>query len=273
MTAPAALRTGRAGGRALRVAVRVLVLVAAATAWEVAARRAGSAFFPPPSQILPGMRRLWLTGPPARLWLSDDAVHSLLPGLGRMLTGFALAAAAGIALGTALGRAPLARDVFGPLLQFLRAIPTPMLVPVFLVLFRIGTQMESATIVFGAIWPVLLNTADGVASVDPQHLTVARAFRLPRGQVLWRVVLPSALPKILAGLRLGLALSLILMVFAEMVGSTGGIGYELVNAQSQFDMAGMWAVVVLLGVVGYLLNAVLVAAGRLLLRHRGGEEV
>ena len=165
------------------------------------------------------------------------------------------------------------RHSVGYVSQFLRAIPTPMLVPVFLVLFRIGTQMESATIVFGAIWPVLLNTADGVASVDPQHLTVARAFRLPRGQVLWRVVLPSALPKILAGLRLGLALSLILMVFAEMVGSTGGIGYELVNAQSQFDMAGMWAVVVLLGMVGYLLNAVLVAAERLLLRHRGGEEV
>ncbi len=254
--------------RSLRWAVRWPVLAVCVLAWEAATRRAGNPYFPPPSAILPRMRQLWLGGPAGRLWLSEDAVHGLLPGIARMLAGFAIAAAAGVVLGVAVGRTRVVREAIEPVLRFFRAIPTPMLVPVFLVLFRIGTQMELATILFGAVWPVLLNTADGVAGVDPRHLETAAAFRFGPATLLWRVVLPSALPRILAGLRLAMALSLILMVFAEMVGSTGGVGYELVNAQSQFDLVGMWAVIVLLGVLGYLLNAVLVLAGRLLLGRR-----
>jgi ABC-type nitrate/sulfonate/bicarbonate transport system permease component len=117
--------------------------------------------------------------------------------------------------------------------------------------------MEIATIVFGTIWPILLNTIDGAASVDPVQLETARAFKLSRWERLARVIVPSALPRAFAGFRLSLSLSLILMVFSELVGSTDGIGYEMNNATNSFDMTLLWSTIVLLGILGYLLNALL----------------
>jgi ABC-type nitrate/sulfonate/bicarbonate transport system permease component len=256
-------------GRRSRALARVAVAAAAVALWEFVTRRAADPFFPPPSRIVERMHALWFSGPAADLWLTPDARQNLLPSLGRMLTGLAIAAAIGVVVGTAVGRAPLLRDLLDPVMQFARAVPTPMLVPVFIVLLRIGTPMELATIVVGAVWPILLNTADGVASVDPAHLDVARVFRLSRRERLLRVILPSATPRILAGIRLSLSLSLILMVFSEMVGASEGIGYELINAQTTFDLPGMWSAIVLLGLLGYLLNAVLTGAERALLDRRG----
>jgi ABC-type nitrate/sulfonate/bicarbonate transport system permease component len=125
--------------------------------------------------------------------------------------------------------------------------------------------MEIATIVFGTIWPILLNTIDGAATVDPQHLETGRAFRLSVWQRLVWVIIPAALPKAFAGFRLSLSLSLILMVFAELVGSSNGIGYEMSNASNSFDMTFLWSTIVLLGILGYLLNALLGGAERLVL--------
>ena len=140
------------------------------------------------------------------------------------------------------------------------------------VVFRIGAQMEIATIVFGAIWPLVLNTADGVRSIEPLQLDTARVFGLSRLDVVRRVVFPATLPRIFAGLRLSLSLSLILMVFSELVGSSNGIGYELVNAQTSFDLPAMWSGVVLLGIIGYALNVLVLAVeGRVLAWHRGSR--
>jgi ABC-type nitrate/sulfonate/bicarbonate transport system permease component len=164
----------------------------------------------------------------------------------------------------------VATDYLNPLLQFARTLPVVTMAPVFIVLFKIGTQMEVATIVFGTVWPILLNTIDGAASVDPVQLETARAFRLSRWQRLTRLTLPAALPKILTGFRLSLSLALILMIFSEFVGSSDGIGYEMVNASSSFDMTLLWSAIVLLGILGYLLNALLGGAERIMLSwHRG----
>lgn len=255
-----------------RFALRWVVFAAGVVVWELAATAADDNFFPPPSQIAAEAVSMWFSGPPTRLWLTDAAVANLLPSLGRMLLGLAIAAVLGIGGGLAVGRSARARDFLDPLTQFFRAIPPPTLVAVFIVIFRIGTQMEVATIVFGTVWPMLLNTTDGARSVDPLHLDTAAAFRLSRAQVLFRVVIPAAAPKIFAGLRLSLSLALILMVFSELVGSTNGIGYQLIDAQSTFDLRAMWATIVLLGVLGYVLNMLLLAAERVLLRwHRGSR--
>lgn len=234
---------------------RLVLLAAVVAAWQLGTQAADSPFFLPPSQIVPAMYHQWFSGPASHLWLTPDATANLLPSIGRMLAGWAIAAVAGIALGVAIGRLPLLADLTEPVVHFARAVPPPAIVPVFLFVFNIGTTMEVAAIIFGVIWPVLLNSIDGARHVHPGHLETARAFRLPPATRLSRIILPSAAPKILAGLRLSLALALVMMIVSEFVGSTNGIGNEMLKDQSLFNVPGMWGVIVLLGLLGMVLNA------------------
>ncbi len=261
-------------GGALRAALpRWAVLLAAAAGWQVWARLQRSAFFPPPSAIAARMYRLWFSGPAARLFLTPDAIGNLLPSLGRVLAGLAIAAVAGAAVGLALGRSAAVRGYLDPLLQFARALPAVTLVPVFIAIFKIGTQMEVATIAFGTIWPILLNTADGARHLDPVQVETARAFRLPAWSRLTRLIIPATLPKFFAGLRLSMSLALVLMVFAELAGASNGLGYEMSNAESSFDMTWLWCTLVLIAILGNLLNvAELAAERRLLAWHRGARQ-
>jgi ABC-type nitrate/sulfonate/bicarbonate transport system permease component len=234
---------------------RLVVLAAAVAAWQLGTQAADNPFFLPPSQIVPDMYHQWFAGPASHLWLTPDATANLLPSVGRMLAGWVIGAVAGITLGVAIGRLPLLADLTEPIVHFARAVPAPVILPVFLFVFNIGTPMEVAAIVFGVIWPVLLNSIDGARHVHPGHLETARAFRIPPATRLARIILPSAAPKILAGLRLSLALALVLMIVSEFVGSTNGIGREMLEDQSVFNVPGMWGVVVLLGLLGLVLNA------------------
>jgi ABC-type nitrate/sulfonate/bicarbonate transport system permease component len=250
--------------------VQLWLIVPIIAVWELTTRQIGSYFFPPPSVIVVRVYELWFSGPVTSVFLTDAAFADLVPGMGRMLAGWILASLAGIALGFALGRLSGLQDYLDPLLEFGRSIPPPTLLPLFLVLFKIGTEMQVATIVFGVIWPVLLNSIDGARYVDRLYLDTARVFTLTRTQRLFLVILPAAAPKIFAGLRLSLSISLILMVISELVASTNGIGFSLIYARQNFDMPGMWAAIVLLGVLGLILNASLVSAERRLLswHHR-----
>lgn len=246
---------------------RWTVVVFAVIAWEVVSRRGHDVFFPPPSTIVARMHELWFSGPAAHAWLTSDAIGNLLPSLARMTAGLAAALLVGAALGLAVGRSERLFAYLDPLLQFARAIPPPTLVPVFIVLLHLGTPMQITSIAFGAIWPILLNTADGARSVDPVQMATAQAFRLPAADRLTRIIIPSALPKIFAGLRLSLSLSLILMVFSELLpGTANGIGFELTDAQSRFDLPTMWSAIVLLGILGYLLNTLVLAVERRVLK-------
>jgi ABC-type nitrate/sulfonate/bicarbonate transport system permease component len=251
---PAAGRTRAVNRGLLLLTLRLLVLAAAVAAWQLATDAANSPYFLPPSAIVPAMYHQWFSGPASHLWLTPDATANLLPSIARMLVGWAVASFAGIALGVAIGRVPLLADLTEPVVHFARAVPPPALVPVFLFVFNIGTSMELATIIFGVIWPVLINSIDGARHVHPGHLETARAFRIPPATRLVRIILPSAAPKILAGLRLSLALALVMMIVSEFVGSTNGIGREMLQATSLFNVSGMWGVIVLLGLLGMLLN-------------------
>ncbi|ACU98396.1 MAG: ABC transporter permease [Saccharomonospora viridis] len=230
--------------------------------WELATLAAESPFFPRPTQIAASVFDVFLSGPASQLFLSETVFDDVLPSLGRIFGSWAIATVIGVALGTALGRSQTALDYIGPLLSFMRAVPPPALVPVFMVLFGIDNTMKVVTIVFGVIWPIILNTIDGVRSVGPLQQETARSFRTPRHYWITMVVLPAAMPKIFAGLRLSLSLALILMVIAEMVGTTNGIGFQLISAQQSFEFATMWTWIVLLGVLGYGLNTLLLALER-----------
>jgi len=239
-----------------------LLLIGLIVLWEIATRLAGSIYFPPPSQIAVEAAKLWFSGPASSLFLGDAVFTHILPSLGRALGGWLLSVVVGVTLGTALGRSRTGMDYVGPVFAFFRAIPPPTLVPVFLTLFHIGPSMQFATIIFGTLWPVLLNTVDGVRSVDKVKQETARSLRTPKRYWITMVVLPTALPKIFAGLRVSLSVALILMVISELVAAYNGIGYAMLAAQRQFELPTMWAWIVLLGILGYGFNAILLAVER-----------
>lgn len=250
-----------------------LVLAAAVWLWQLWADSRQSPFFPAPSAILSHMHQQWFSGPAAHLFLTSDATGNVVPSVVRILMGLAISVVIAIPLGIALGRSPVVTGFLDPLLQFARAIPVVTAAPVFIALFKLGTQMEIATIVAGTIWPLLLNTVDGASTVDPLHLETAAAFRLSGRERLTRVIIPSALPKIFTGLRLSLSLSLILMVFSELVGSSNGIGYEMNIATNSFDLPEFWGTLVLLAILGYLMNAILYGVEKFVLSwHRGAKQ-
>jgi ABC-type nitrate/sulfonate/bicarbonate transport system permease component len=253
-----------------------IVLAVAVWLWQLWAssrQRAHApvaAFFPPPSTILSHMRQIWFSGPASHLFLTSDATGNVLPSLYRIALSLAISTVISIPLGIALGRSPLVTAILNPMLQFSRSIPVVTAAPVFFALFALGTPMEVATIVSGTIWPLLLNTIDGASTVDPVQIDTAHVFRFSGWHRVTRVILPAALPKILTGFRLSLSLSLILMVFSELFGSTNGIGYEMNNAGQASDLPGVWSAIVLLGILGYVLNAVLYGVERRILRWHHG---
>ncbi|MGW4412240.1 ABC transporter permease [Nonomuraea sp. NPDC004702] len=236
--------------------------VAVAVGWEMGAGTAGMFFFPPPSVILARMYEMWFSGPPAHGFLTPEAASDLLPSLARLATGWGMAAGVGIALGVVIGSLRVMSALLEPALHFARSMPPSALFPMFMLLFGIGTPLQVASIVFGVIWPILINTMEGVRSIDPGYLDTAAVLRLGLGHRLFRIVLPAALPKILAGLRLSVSLALIMMVVSEMAGSTDGMGYRLREAEGNIDVAAMWSVITLLGVLGIVLNATFVALER-----------
>jgi ABC-type nitrate/sulfonate/bicarbonate transport system permease component len=256
----------RAGARL----ARLWIIPVAVLLWEAVTRLAQGAYFPPPSAIAAEMYTLWLSGPASRLFLTDTVSEHVWPSLGRLLRAWVEAGLIGVVLGVALGRSARLADYVDPLVQFGRAIPPPTLLPLFLALFSIGPEMQIATIIFGIVWPVLLNSIEGARYVDRLHLETATVFRLSRAQRLLRIILPEAAPKIFAGLRLSLSLALILMVISEMVGSTDGIGYSLVLALRESELPTMWAWILMLGILGLILNAILIGAERRILawHHR-----
>ncbi|WP_233158107.1 ABC transporter permease [Actinokineospora bangkokensis] len=243
-------------------ALRWGTFAAVVLVWQVVAAAAYHPFFPAPLEILGAAGRLWLSAPATAGFLTTAAWDGPLTSLGRVVGGWALASVLGVALGVLLGSSRSASVAAGPVFAFFRSLPLPALVPVFVLLTTLGAQMVLTVAVFGAVWAVLMSTVDGVRSVDPVQLDTARAFRLSPGAALLRVVLPAALPKVFAGLRVSLSQALVLVVVAELFAANGGLGAQLRDAQNKFDFAASWAVLVVLGVFGYALNTALLAVER-----------
>ena len=256
----------RLGGVASAVALRLAVLAGFLVVWQLVTTASGSIFFPTPVRIV---ERLWQTAFGGQ---GTPILDNLVPSLARLLAGWAIGSLAGVAVGLAVGASERLGDYVDPLIHFGRAIPPPALLPLFLVLLGLGDAMKVAMIAFGIVWPVLLNTIDGVRSVDGQYLDTGRVYGATGADRLLRIMLPAAAPKIFAGLRISLSIAVILMVISEMVAATNGVGFLLIQAQRTFRMLDMWAWILLLGILGYLLNTALLAVeGRVLRWHQGAR--
>ncbi|WFE40888.1 ABC transporter permease [Micromonospora sp. WMMD998] len=229
--------------------------------WALVATRATSGFFPGPAEIARAF---------VDTWVGPAFVEDVLPSLCRLGLGVTGSIVLGVAAGTVIGLFPWLRDLLEPLLEFFRAIPPPVLIPVVMLLLGITDTMKVAVIVSGALWPILLNTIEGVRATDSVMTETAASFRITWWERLWFLVLPAAGPRIMTGVRQALSVALILMVISEMFASSSGLGYRIAYFQRNYLIAEMWSGILLLGLVGVLLAVVFGLVERRVLRWYHG---
>jgi ABC-type nitrate/sulfonate/bicarbonate transport system permease component len=255
--------TGERGRRWLAVGLEVTVPLLVLVAWGLASAGSQTYYFPPLTDILSTF---------ANTWIFERVGSDVVPSLERMALGYGIAVVVAITAGLLLGLSPRARRAAAPIVEFLRSIPPPALLPFAILVIGVGTSMKVFIIAFVCVWPILLNTIDGVTGVDPTLRETTRVYGIPARDRVWRVMLPAATPQIFAGMRTSLSLALILMVISEMVASTNGIGYFVLQSQRTFAIPEMWSGILLLGILGYVLNGGFLLIERRVLRwHRGSR--
>ncbi len=225
----------------------ILFLLSLLLVWEGLswAEWVNSLIVPAPSRILSTFFSLIGSG---------DIPAQILASLRRAAAGYLLAAMVFIPLGILMGFFDALHRALDVIVEMARPIPPPVVIPVAMLFFGLGDQMKIFVISFSCAWPILLNTLDGVKNIDRVLLFTARTFGLPRGKLIMQVILPACSPQIMTGLRVSLPITLILVVISEMVGSTDGIGYFILDSQRRFRIAQMYAGMLSLAVLGYTLN-------------------
>jgi ABC-type nitrate/sulfonate/bicarbonate transport system permease component len=228
------------------------VLAACLLMWEAWAhwRADLAAYFPPASTVLATL---------AQIVASGELTGHIAATMRRFVEGYALAAALAVSAGLCLGLWRWLYNAFEPLIELLRPMPSPATIPIAILFLGIGDEMKVAVTAYACSWPILLNTIDGVRSVDRVLYATAATFRLTPWARFWKVVLPAAAPQIVTGLRVSLAIALILVTTSEMVVSNDGLGYYVLESQRTFQMPQMYAAVVALGIIGYALNRLFLA--------------
>ncbi len=188
------------------------------------------------------------------VWTGERLLSDVVPSLLRLTAGYLLAVVTGIGIGLVVGMSRVARDLLEPVLELFRAIPPPVLVPVIMLFAGIGDTMKVLVIVSGCMWPVLLNTVEGVRAVDEVLSDTCRSYGITGASRLWHLVLRSASPQIVTGMRQALSIGIILMVISEMFAASNGLGFTIVQFQRSFAIPEMWSGVLLLGLLGFLLS-------------------
>ncbi len=215
--------------------------------WEFGSRLnpALQLYIPPVTRILSTLAELVFAG---------AIVNHLMITLTRFLQGYLLAASIAVILGTVLGYFRFAHSLFEAVIEFLRPMPSVAIIPVAVLLLGIGDAMIVAVTVYASLWPVLINTIDGVRHIERTLIDTGRTFGLSRRKILWQVVLPAAAPYIVTGLRISLSIALILVTTAEMVAGSKGLGFFILDEERSMNSTNMYAGIILVAVLGYLLN-------------------
>src|SRR5439155_1399754 len=187
----------------------------------------------------------------------------------RVIVGFATGAVLALALGLPAGHFRVVRNLLEPIVEILRPIPPLAMLPLFIVWVGIGETSKIAFITYATFFPMFLTTVHGVQQVDPLLLRAAASLGARRGQLFFRVVLPAALPEILTGIRLGVALSFFVIVISEFIGAEEGLGYLINDGRNFFLLPQMLGAAIVLGLLGYSGNGLVVLLGHRWLRWEG----
>lgn len=225
----------------------ILLVLALLGLWEASARLGlvNSQSWPPVSSVFIAMAQGLASGEIAILLLST---------LRRMLTGYASGCSAGVALGLLLGTNRWLRYTLRPLIEVLRPIPAPAIIPPLILFLGVDDALKIFIVGLASFFPTFINTLAGVQGVDDVLLQTARTFRIGRRRTLLQVILPATLPMVAAGLRTAIGLALVVTVVAEMIAGSSGLGYYIVQMQYAMKPEAMYAAVVCLALTGYAFN-------------------
>jgi ABC-type nitrate/sulfonate/bicarbonate transport system permease component len=208
------------------------------------------------------------------VWVGPLLLEQVVPSLYRLAIGLGAAIIVGVLLGIVVGSSRVARKLTGPLFEFIRAVPPPVLLPVLLLVIGIGDETRIFLIFLGCLWPILLNTIDGVRSVDQVLADTTRTYGMQGWSRFRHFVLPASMPRIMTGIRLALPIAIILMVVSEMYAAIDGLGYQIMLFKQIFQTGPMWAGILIIGFIGILLAAVFrVVERRVLGWYYGQREV
>jgi NitT/TauT family transport system permease protein len=253
----------RAAGFAprLRPAAGAATLVLLLLAWEAGARLHlfRTEFTSTPTGIAREIASLIASG---EMW------RHLAASLGRLAWGWLLGTAAGLGAGFAIGLLTAARSPGMAVVSALFPIPKIALVPLFIIWFGIGEGSKLATLAFGVFFPTVIATVAAVDAVPVGLVRMAQSFGLPWASILRKVVLPGALPGILAGFRITAATAIVLLVAAEMIGAERGIGAFVLQAGNLYDIDALMAGIAMLSALGLAVSWLIGRAERMLLRWR-----
>jgi ABC-type nitrate/sulfonate/bicarbonate transport system permease component len=232
----------------------LLSLLVVGVVWEIAGR---SGRWP---LVLAPISDIWIKF--LQLAASGELMRHVLVSLNEFIVGFAIAAVLGIFLGIAIASSDRVRDYVDPWVSAVYATPTVALAPLFIFMFGIDAPSKMAVVFLLAIFPIVINTSTGMRSTDRIYIEAARSFCASRTQIFSKVLIPSALPFIVAGLRLGIGRGLVGVVIGEFIGARAGLGYLIFRSSQAFQIDAMWVGVFLLAGTGVVAVLVLQSVER-----------
>jgi NitT/TauT family transport system permease protein len=256
-------------GRVLRALVVPCLLL---LLWQIATelKWVPSGSIPSPAEVLQSWYT-WVFGPVMPLaWYSGTWSLYLFLSLRRVIAGFAVASTLGVGFGLLLGWYALIHDLFDGLINFLRAIPTTAWVPFTVFFFGIHESAAIFLIAFGAFFPIATTVAAGARQTPRTLVRAALMLGTPKRKLLWRVVLPSTLPSVFAGLRIGLGLAWVLVIVSEMLAVQGGLGFALWSAYQVSRLDLIVDAIVSVGLLGLISDWLLVSLSSFALRWQRG---
>ena len=235
----------------------LLPLAAGLLVWQFAANGV-SPQFPPPLVWLAAVLTLVKTG---AFWPAAAATLSTL------VISLVVASATGFALGLLIGTVAMVRDWSGPLLEYFRAIPPPVLIPIVVLMLGYSSVMKIAVVAFAGFWPVLLNTITGVSQIRALTFDVAKSFRLSWLERMIKIVIPATIPSLLLGVRVALPHTVIITLVVEMFTGAVGLGGLMIMAERNFNAAAVFGLLVVVGLLGFGLSALFNILQRAILKR------
>jgi sulfonate transport system permease protein len=206
--------------------------------------------FPGPDRIVKALGQLITKGTYSK---------HITASLGRVVKGFILGSTGGLIVGLIAGLSPWANQALVALIGILRPIPAIAYIPFWILWLGIGEESKVAVIIVGAFWPVLLNTIHGIKTTDPKLMEVGKVFEKNHFQLIWKIVLPSAIPSIFTGLRLGISSAWTCVVTAEMIAASKGIGFLIAYGRELAQPSMMFVGVATIGVIGLVIDTLVLA--------------
>ncbi|HET7715476.1 MAG TPA: nitrate ABC transporter permease [Bauldia sp.] len=266
---PAARREGRLRRAAARVASAVLPpllsIAALLIVWEILCSSPTSSL-PPPSTVVSDTWELIVNPFHVGSGLDQGLGWQILASLRRVAIGYLIAATVGVALGTLIGQSQFAMRGLDPIFQVLRTVPPLAWLPLSLAAFQDGQPSAIFVIFITAVWPIIINTAVGIRNIPQDYQNVARVLRLNGFEYFTRIMIPAAAPYIFTGLRIGIGLSWLAIVAAEMLIGGVGIGFFIWDAWNSSMISDIILALVYVGIVGFLLDRLIALIARIVTR-------